>query len=131
MLTIIPEEMSKKVGDLQAVILSSTELTEVDGHRENTTSEQNDNHPVSLPEEEIDPRAVYVGKHIQYQPVEPASLTAGELRQIRITLSNGRQYEGFIDSLNEKELQLKSLQAGGELVLPVQLEKISLLEIKM
>ena len=131
MLTIIPEEMSKKVGDLQAVILSSTEPPEVDGHRENTISEQSDDHPVSLPEEEIDPRAVYVGKHIQYQPVELTSLSAGEMRQIRITLRNGRKYEGFLDSLNEKELQLKSLQAGGELVLPIQLEKISLLEIKM
>ncbi|WP_422446625.1 hypothetical protein [Endozoicomonas sp. ALB091] len=130
-LTVVPGEISKKVGDLQAILFSNVELPEVDGRRANPVSEPYDDQSASLPEQEIDLRAVYVGQHIRYQPVELTSLTEGELRQIRITLSNGRQYEGIINSLSDSELQLKSQQAGGELVLPIKLERIVQLEIKM
>lgn len=128
-LTIVPGEMSKKVGDLQAILFSNAEQALTDTHGANSTLQHDQS--ISLPEEEIDQRAVYVGKHIQYQSVELNSLSEGERRQIRVTLDNGRQYEGFIDSLNENELQLQSPQAGGEIVLPVQLERIAQLEIKM
>ncbi|MBO9482616.1 hypothetical protein J7439_14480 [Salinisphaera sp. G21_0] len=130
-LTIVPGEISKKVAELQAILLSNVELPDVDSRRANPVSEPYDDQSASLPEQEIDLRAVYVGQHIRYQPVKLTSLTEGELRQIRITLSNGRQYEGIINSLSDSELQLKSLQSGGELVLPIKLERIVQLEIKM
>ncbi len=122
-LNIIPEGLSGKLEDLRAILSRPEQPEKVDQNTNNIK--------IASLHEEIDQRAIYVGQHVQYKSVELTSLTTDERRQVKITLSNGRQHEGFIVSLNEKELQLKSLHAGGEVVMPVKLERISLFEIMM
>ncbi|MFK0572516.1 hypothetical protein [Endozoicomonas sp.] len=91
-----------------------------------TRNEEKDQFP-----EALNQREVYTGQHLRYHPIELTALTEDELRKIRIKINNGREYEGFLDSLNTEKLQLKSLQDGGEVIRPFQLERITLLEVMM
>lgn len=128
-LNIIPTGLKGKVDDLLA-ILSQPEDQEMRNDSSEAIEVKRHEQANPFPEE-LNQREVYVGQHLRYHPIELTALTKDELRQIRITLINGRKYEGFLNRLSEEELKIKSMQAGGEMILPVQLERISLLEVMM
>ena len=79
--------------------------------------------------EDRNQRDIYAGLHQQYTAILVENLTPEESRQLRVTLNDGRQYEGFIKALDKKWLDLKSNQPGGEVVRPVQLSSIYTLEV--
>ncbi|WP_067514770.1 hypothetical protein [Endozoicomonas ascidiicola] len=76
-------------------------------------------------------REMYTGQHQVFTPISIEELAEGEPRPIRITLFSGRQYEGLLESLDERLMKLKSDQAGGEVIRPVTLSRIASVEVLM